>query len=109
MLVDETANATIAPRPTPSNQSSHVSIHDFYVAHACVHEGALCKTAKQMGATLQEELHKYKGYSMAKEIRVSIPYRTDNRADKKLSHVRVDLRRRSMCPMIVRYNVWCYA
>ena len=34
MLFDETANAIIAPRPTPTNRNTIVNIHDFHVAHA---------------------------------------------------------------------------
>ena len=51
-LVDETANATIAPGVTPTAQADLVNINDFHVAHAHAHEGALRKTAKQMGVTL---------------------------------------------------------
>ena len=56
MRVNETANATIVSGPTPSNRDSS--------AHA--HEGALRKTAKQMGVTLEGKLQECKGCSMAK-------------------------------------------
>ena len=46
MLVDETANATIAPGPRPSNYDIPVDINDFHVAHVHAREGALRKTAK---------------------------------------------------------------
>ena len=37
MLLDETANATIAPGLTPSNRDTPVDINDFHVAHAHAH------------------------------------------------------------------------
>ena len=40
MLVDETANAVIAPGPTPSNHGTHTNINVSHVAHAHAHEGA---------------------------------------------------------------------
>ena len=78
MHVDETANATIAPGLTPSNRDTPVDINDFHVAHAHVHEGALHKTTKQMGATLEGKLHECKGCSTAKGIRMSIPSKTNS-------------------------------
>ena len=54
MLVDETANATIAPELTSSNRDTPVDINDFHVAHAHVHKGALRMTAMQMSVTLKE-------------------------------------------------------
>ena len=47
MLVDETANATIAPGPTPSNRDTPVDVNDVYVAEAHTHEGVLRKTASR--------------------------------------------------------------
>ena len=52
ILVDETANATIAPGPMPNNRDTPTDMNDFHVAHTHGHEGALRKTAKQMGVTL---------------------------------------------------------
>lgn len=91
MLVDETANATLAPEPTPGNHGIQTNINDFNVAHAHAHEGALRKIAKYMGVTLVRELHECKGCSMEKGIPMSILFRTDNRACKRLSLVFVDL------------------
>ena len=91
MLFDETANATIAPGLSPSNRDTPVDINDFHVAHAHAHEGALRKTAKQMGVTLEGKLHECKGFSLAKGIRTSIPSKTHCREDKILSRVFVDL------------------
>ena len=68
VLVDETANATIAPGVTPTAQAHPVNINDFHVAHAHAHEGALRKTAKQMGVTLVGTFHDRKGGSLAKGI-----------------------------------------
>ena len=51
-LVDETANPTFAPGVAPTAQTDPVNINDFLVAHAHAHEGALRKTAKQVGVTL---------------------------------------------------------
>lgn len=46
MFVDETANAAIAPGPTPSEGEMHTFIiKDFHVAIAYAHEGALLETA----------------------------------------------------------------
>ena len=42
-----------------------------------VHEGALKKTAKQMGVNLEGEMHECKGCSMAKGLRMSIPKKTE--------------------------------
>ena len=81
-LNGENANAAIAPAPEPSNRVTPVDINAFYAAHAHVHEGALRKTAKQMGVTLKGELHECKGCSMAK---------THGRAAKRLFRVFVDL------------------
>ena len=39
-LVDQTANASIAPCVTPTGQADPVNINDFHVAHAHTHEGA---------------------------------------------------------------------
>ena len=72
MLVDETANATIAPGLSPSNRDTPVDINDFHVAHVHAYEGALRKTAKHMGVTLEGKLHECKGCSMAKGICMSI-------------------------------------
>ena len=110
ILLDETANATIAPGLTPSNRDTPVDINDFYVAHTHAHEGALRKTAKQLGVTLEGKLHECKGCSMAKGIRMSIPSKTHSREDKILSRVFVDLGENkrvtsmgeNMYPMIIR-------
>ena len=91
MLFDETANATIAPGLSPSNRDTPVDINDFHVAHAHAHEGALRKTAKQMGVTLEGKLHECKGCLLAKGIRMSTPSKTHCREDKRLSRVFVDL------------------
>ena len=91
ILVDETANATIAPGRTPSNRDTPVEINDFHIAHAHAHEGALRKTAEQMGVTLEGKLHECKGCSMAKGIHMSVPSRTHSREDKRRSRVFVDL------------------
>ena len=117
MLVDETANATIAPGLTPSNLDTPVDINDFHVAHAHAHEGALRNTAKQMGVTLEGKLHECKCCSMAKGIRMSIPSKTHSREDMRLSRVLVDLggkkRVTSMggnkYPMIIRDDFSRYA
>ena len=76
---------------TPTAQADPVNINDFHVAHAHAHEGALRKTTKQMGVTLVGQLHEYKGCSLAKGIRTSIPSKTSNRAVKRLGRVFVDL------------------
>ena len=68
MIVDETANATIAPGPTPSIRNAPVAISDFHVTHTRAHERALRKMVKQMVVTLGRELHECKGCSMAKGI-----------------------------------------
>ena len=75
MLVDGTANATIAPGLSPSNRDTPVDINAFHVAHVHAHEGVLRKTAKQMGVTREGKLHECKGCSLAKGIRMSIPVR----------------------------------
>ena len=84
-LVDETANATIAPGPMPNNRDTPTNINDFHVAHAHAHEGALRKTAKQIGVTLVGKTHECRGCSLAKGIRMrmSIPSKTSNRAVKR--------------------------
>ena len=93
MLVDETANATIAPGPGPArrNRDTPLDINDFHVAHAHAHEGAQRKAAKQLGVTLEGKLHEFKGCSMAKGMRMFIPPKTNNREDKRLSRVFVGL------------------
>ena len=91
MLVDETANSTIAAGLTPSNRDTPADINDFHVAHALAHGGALRKTAKQMDITLGRKLPECKGCSMAEVIRVSIPSKTNSRENKKRSRVFVDL------------------
>lgn len=85
MPVDDTTNATIANGPTPSNHDTPAFINGFRVAYGHKHEGALRKTAKQMGATVGGELHECKGCSKAKAICMSIPSKTDNRAGVKPS------------------------
>ena len=92
MLVDETTDSTIATGLTRSNRDTPVDINDFYVAHALTHGGALRKTTKQMGITLEGKLHECKGCSMAEGIRVSISSKTNSRENKKRSRrVFVDL------------------
>ena len=83
MLVVETTKAIIAPGPTPRNRNIHGNINYIHFAHAHVHKGALRKTNKQIGVTLEGELHECKGRSMVKGIDMSIPSRTDNCAGKK--------------------------
>ena len=83
MLFDETANANIVPGLSPSNRDTPVDINDFHVAHAHAHEGALRKTAKQMGVTLVGKLHEYKGCLLAKKIRMPIPSKTHCREASK--------------------------
>ena len=90
-LVDQTANATIAPGPMPNNHDTPTDINDFHVAHAHAHEGALRKTAKQMGIILVGEMHECKGCSLAKRIRMPIPSKTSNRAVERLFRVFLDL------------------
>ena len=90
-LNDENVNAVIAPGPEPSNRGTPVDINAFHTAHAHAHEGALRKTAKQMGVTLKGELHECKGCSMAKGIRIPFPSKTHGRAAKRLFRVFVDL------------------
>ena len=69
MVVDETVNVTIAPGTTPSNGYTSVNIIDLHAAHTLItQEGALRKTAKQMGVTLEGKLHECKGCSVAKGI-----------------------------------------
>ena len=117
MLVDETTNATIAPELSPRNRDTPVDINDFHVAHAHAHEGALRKTAKKMGVTLEGKLHECNGCSMAKRIRMSIPSEMHCREDKRLSRVFVDLGGKkhvtpmggNKCPMIMRDDVSLYA
>ena len=119
-LNDENVNAVIAPGPEPSNRGTPVDINAFHAAHAHAHEGALRKTAKQMGVTLKGELHECKGCSMAEGIRMPIPSKTHGRAVKRLFHVFVDLGGKkhvaslgsNKYPMIVRDNfsrhAWMY-
>ena len=57
----ETVNATIVPGPMPSNRDIPTATNDFHVAHAYAQEGALRKTAKQIGVTLVEKTHECKG------------------------------------------------
>ena len=75
----------------PTAQADPVDINEFHIAHANAHEGALRKTAKQMGVTLVGILHECKGYLLAKGIRISIPSKTSNRAVKRLGRVFVNL------------------
>ena len=119
-LNDENANAVIAPGPEPSNRGTPVDINAFHAAHAHAHEGALRKTAKQMGVTLKGKLHEWKGCSMAKGIRMPIPSKTHGRAAKRLFRVFVDLGGKkhvasmegNKYPMIVRddfsRHAWMY-
>ena len=119
-LNDENANAVIAPGPEPSNRGTPVDINAFYAAHAHAHEGALRKTAKQMGVTLKEELHERKGCSLAKGIRMPIPSKRHERAVKRPFGVFVDLGGKkhvtsigdNKYPMIVREefsrHAWMY-
>ena len=86
-LIDENTNAVIAPRPEPSNRGTPADINAFHAAHAHAYEGALRKTAKQMGVTFKGELRECKGCSMAKGIRMPIPSKTQGRAAKILFRV----------------------
>ena len=109
------------PGSEPSNRGTSGDINAFHVAHAHVHEGALRKTARQMGATLKRELHECKGCSVAKVIRMSIPSKTHGRAAKMLFRVSVDLGRKkhvafmggNKYPLIVRddfsRHAWMYS
>ena len=106
VLNDENTNAVIAPGPEPSNRGTPIA-----------HEGALRKTAKQMGVTLKGELHECKGCSMAKGIRMQFPSKTHERAAKRLFRVFVDLGGKkhvasmggNVYPMIVRDDFSCHA
>ena len=69
-LNDENPNDVIAP----------VDINAFHAAHAHAHEGALRKTAKQIGVTVKGGLHECKGCSMAKGISMPIPSKTPGQA-----------------------------
>ena len=90
-LNDENANAVIAPVPGLRNRGTPVDINAFHVAHVHAHEGALRKTTKQMGVTLKGELHKCKGCSIAKGIRIPVPSNTHGREAKRLFRGFVDL------------------
>ena len=115
MLVDETANATIARGPTPGNRDTPVDINDFHVAHAHAYEGALRKTAKQMDVTLEGKPHECKG--LPKGMCMSIPTKANSREDKGLSRVFADLGGKTHVtsvvgnsyPMILRVYFSCYA
>ena len=106
-----------APGLSPSNRDTPVDINDFHVAHAHAHEGALRKTAKQMGVTLEGKLHECKGCSLAKGIRMSTPSKTHCREDNRLSRVFVDLGGKkhvtsmggNKYPMIIRDDFSRYA
>ena len=92
MLVDETANATIAPGLASSKRDTIVDIIDFHVAHTHAHEGALRKTAKQVGVTLEGKLHECKSCSIAERTACpSHSTKTNSRGDKRLSRVFVNL------------------
>ena len=119
-LNDENVNAVIAPGPEPSNRGTPVDINAFHAAHAHAHQGALRKTAKQMGVTLKGELHECKDCSMVMGIRIPIFSKTHGRAAKRLFRVIVDLGGEkhiasmggNKYPMIVRDDfsrqVWMY-
>ena len=68
MLVDKTDNATIAPGPTRSNRDTPLDISDFHVAHVHVHEGAQCKTATQLGVTLERKLRGCNTYKYEQRV-----------------------------------------
>ena len=91
MLVDKTANATIASGRTPRNRDTPVDINDFHVAHAHAQEGVLRKTAKQIGVTLKGKLHDCKDCTVSTGIHMSIRSKTDNPGDRRPSRVFVDL------------------
>ena len=101
----------------PATVTPPIDINDFYVAHAHIHEGVLRKTANKMGATLERKLHECKGCSMAKGIRMSIPSKTHNSEDKRLSRMFVDLGRNkhvtsmggNKYPMVMRDGFSRYA
>ena len=90
-LNGENINAVIAPGPEPSHRYTPVDIDAFHAADAHAHEGALRKTAKQIGVTLKGELHECKSCSVAKGIRIPIPSKTQIRAAERLFRVFVDL------------------
>ena len=104
----------------PNKPDTPTDINDFHVDHVHAHEGALRKTAKQMGITLVGKMHKCKGWFLAKEIRVSIPSKTSNQAVKRLFRVSVDLGGKKQAksiegkkyPMIIRDDysryTWMY-
>ena len=105
------------PGPEPSNRSTPVDINAFHATHAHTHEGALRKTAKQMGVTLKGELHECKGCSPAKGIRMPTPSKTHCQGAKRLFRVFVDLGGKKHVvsmggdkyPMIVRDDFSCHA
>ena len=102
---------------SPSNCDTPVDINGFPVAHVHAHEGALRKTARQMGVTLEGKLHECRDCSATKGIRMSIPSKTDCRGDKRLSRVFVDLGGKkhmasmggNKYPMIIRDDFSRYA
>lgn len=51
-LVDETANATIAPGPTTNAQADPVDINGFRIAHSHFHKGVVRQNVKQMCVAL---------------------------------------------------------
>ena len=58
-LVDESASAVITPGPMPNNRDTPIDNNTFHVARAYAHEGALRKTAKQLGITLEGKMHEW--------------------------------------------------
>ena len=90
-LNDEITNAVNIPGPEPINWGTPVDINTFHATHAHAHEGALRKTAKQMGVARKEGQHEFKGCSMAKGIRMPIPSRTHGGAAMRLFRVFVNL------------------
>ena len=118
-LIDDNANAICAPRPEPSNGVPQLTSTPA-MPLTPIPEGALRKTAKQIGVTIKEELHECKGCSIAKGIRMPTPSKTHGRAAKRLFRVFVDLGGKKHVastggdkyPMIVRddfsHHAWMY-
>lgn len=87
----EFAHAVIAPGIMPVNGS--VGTNTFRQSCGHLHEALLQETAKQLDITLEGELHKCHGYSLAKGLRKGILTSTSTRAAKKLGRVFIDLSR----------------
>ena len=70
MLVDETANATVALGSTPSNRDTPLISMIFTLS--------MPMPTRERYARQPSKLHECKGCSMAKEIRMSIPSKTNS-------------------------------